>query len=87
MVGLLQQILRSAEKGSIEGVVIGVLTNKYPHVPGDPAPPRRVIGLFAAGDTANGAIETALSEITYGLGEQGWKQWYWNRIPQGPVLP
>ena len=80
IVGLLEQLLRSAHAGHVDGVVIGVVTD---HVING----MRYATIFSAGDTADPKIENSLSEISFAIGEKGHKQFHWSRIPQVQVMP
>jgi hypothetical protein len=92
IIGLLEQLLRSTHAGHVDGVIVGVVT----HISIDDAGnlvangtkgARRVASIFAAGDIVNAQVETAMSDVGFSIGDQGYKQFYWNRIPQEGMLP
>jgi hypothetical protein len=80
IIGLLEQLLLSAYAGHVDGVVLGVVTD---HRVQD----KRCIMVFSAGDVADAEIETSLSEVTHYIGESGYKQFHWGRVPQVQVMP
>ena len=80
IIGLLEQLLRSAHAGHVDGVVLGVVTDH--EVKG-----KRFAMVFSAGDTSDAKIETSLSEVTHYIGEAGYKQFHWSRVPQVQVMP
>lgn len=80
IIGLLEQLLRSTHAGHVDGVVLGVVTDH--RVEG-----KRFAMVFSAGDVADAEIETSLSEVTFYIGEAGYKQFHWDRVPQVQVMP
>ena len=82
VIGLLRQALDYAERGGgLDGLILAGVTGRR----ADDGRPIAVI--FAAGNVVDAKIETALSDLVFGLNEAGWKQFYWNRIPQQQVFP